>query len=306
MMGPLTALPLTLCVLFAGMILVGVLDALAWRLLGRVPIDDDDRLTLGGLRAVIRRQSISTERPDLAAWRLAPALYFGLAAAGLALVPVAVGRAPVDVEAGIVVWGAVESLTVIAVFLHGWSSNALLPLMGAYRFVAIGLSIMLVSMFVLIGAALPAGSLRLTAIVESQRELWNLVRQPLGLPLFLLLGLAITLRGPLDYADAPDLAGGTSAEDNAQLRLAWQLARAAMLVAFAAMAATVFLGGPLGPVLPGPVWLALKAGLVAAVLVVLGHLLARPDASRMMTFIWVVLLPLSFLDLAIAGLEALR
>jgi len=287
-------------------VLVGLLDALARLVLGPVPLETPDRLTLEGLRGAVRRQSLTTEHPDLAAWRLAPAAYLGLAAAGLALVPVAADRAAVDVEAGIVVWGAVESLTVIAVFLHGWSSNSLLPLLGAYRFVAIGLSVMLVSMFVLIGAALPAESLRLTAIVESQRGLWNAVRQPLGLPLFLLLGLAITLRGPMDYADSADLAGGTSAEDSGAPRLAWQFARAAMLVAFATMAATVFLGGPLGPLLPGPVWLLLKAGFVAALLVALGRLLARPDASRMLTFIWVVLLPLSFLDLAIAGLETLR
>ena len=71
---------------------------------------------------------------------------------------------------------------------------------------------MLVSMFVLIAAALPAQSLALSAIVASQRELWNVVRQPLGLPLFLLVGLSLTLRGPFDYADSADLAGGTSAE----------------------------------------------------------------------------------------------
>ena len=305
-MSPLGALGVTLGVLVAGVVLVGLLDALARLVLGPVPLETPDRLTLEGLRGAVRRQSLTTEHPDLAAWRLAPAAYLGLAAAGLALVPVAADRAAVDVEAGIVVWGAVESLTVIAVFLHGWSSNSLLPLLGAYRFVAIGLSVMLVSMFVLIGAALPAESLRLTAIVESQRGLWNAVRQPLGLPLFLLLGLAITLRGPMDYADSADLAGGTSAEDSGAPRLAWQFARAAMLVAFATMAATVFLGGPLGPLLPGPVWLLLKAGFVAALLVALGRLLARPDASRMLTFIWVVLLPLSFLDLAIAGLETLR
>jgi NADH-quinone oxidoreductase subunit H len=304
--SPLGALGVTLGVLVAGVVLVGLLDALARLVLGPVPLETPDRLTLEGLRGAVRRQSLTTEHPDLAAWRLAPAAYLGLAAAGLALVPVAADRAAVDVEAGIVVWGAVESLTVIAVFLHGWSSNSLLPLLGAYRFVAIGLSVMLVSMFVLIGAALPAESLRLTAIVESQRGLWNAVRQPLGLPLFLLLGLAITLRGPMDYADSADLAGGTSAEDSGAPRLAWQFARAAMLVAFATMAATVFLGGPLGPLLPGPVWLLLKAGFVAALLVALGRLLARPDASRMLTFIWVVLLPLSFLDLAIAGLETLR
>src|SRR3546814_9446432 len=82
--------------------------------------------------------------------------------------------------------------------LHGWSANAPLPQIGAYRYVAIGLPAMLISMFVLIAAALPAESLAVSAIVESQASVWNVVRQPPGLLLFLMLGLSLTLRGPFD------------------------------------------------------------------------------------------------------------
>src|SRR3546814_9563462 len=85
-------------------------------------------------------------------------------------------------------------------------------------------------MFVLIAAALPAESLAVSAIVESQASVWNVVRQPPGLLLFLMLGLSLTLRGPFDYADASDLAGGTSAEDSGPARAAWQAARLAMQI----------------------------------------------------------------------------
>src|SRR3546814_10002511 len=53
---------------------------------------------------------------------------------------------------------------------------------------------MLLSMFVLIAAALPAESLAVSAIGDSQASVWNVVRQPPGLLLFLLLGLSLTLR----------------------------------------------------------------------------------------------------------------
>ncbi|BBC71689.1 NADH-quinone oxidoreductase subunit H [Altererythrobacter sp. B11] len=254
---------------------------------------------------LLLQQSIRTERPDRVNWVLAPVLYFALAAAGLSVVSFARGLAVADLDSGIVLWGACEALTIVAVFLHGWSANSLLPLIGGYRFVAIGLPAMLLSMFVLIGAALPAQSLAVSAIVESQRELWNVVRQPLGLPLFLLLGLAISLRGPFDYADSADLAGGTQSETSGSARLAWAIARLAMLTAFAAMGASVFLGGYLGPWLPGPVWLALKTAVLLVVMVWLGQRFARFQVARMMTLLWTVLLPLSFLDLAIAGVEAL-
>ncbi|KZZ64841.1 NADH-quinone oxidoreductase subunit H, partial [Sulfitobacter sp. HI0129] len=197
------------------------------------------------------------------------------------------------------------ALVVVLVFLHGWSPNSPLALIGAYRYVAIGLPIMLLSMFVLIAAALPAQSLDLREIVISQEDIWNVIRQPLGLPLFLLLGLSLTLRGPFDYADSTDLAGGTAAEDSGAYRAGWQVARLTMLVGFSAVAATAFLGGYLGPVLPGPVWLALKTLVVMVLVIGLSHLLARMPVARMLGLIWKVLLPIAFVDLLLAGLVAL-
>lgn len=255
---------------------------------------------------LLLQQRIRTEHPDRLNWLLAPIVFLSLAGAGVSVVPFSPGVVVADLDSGIVLWGACEALTIVAVFLHGWSANSLLPLIGGYRFVAIGLPAMLLSMFVLIAAALPAQSLSVSAIVESQRGLWNVVRQPLGLPLFLLLGLTISLRGPFDYGDSADLAGGTQAEASGPARLGWRLARLAMLTAFAAMAASVFLGGYIGPWLPGPAWLALKTAGLLLLAVWVGRHFARTPASRMMTLLWIVLLPLAFLDLAIAGVEALR
>ncbi|MEO8936228.1 MAG: NADH-quinone oxidoreductase subunit H [Burkholderiaceae bacterium] len=134
----------------------------------------------------------------------------------------------VDLPAGIVLWGAVECMTVIAVFLRGRSANALFPLLGSYRYVAIRLPVRLISMFVLIAAALPAQSPALGAIVQSQAGIWNVVRETLGLPLFVLLGLSLTLRGPFNYADSADLAGGTDSERSGPPRALWQCARLSM------------------------------------------------------------------------------
>ncbi|WP_148862187.1 complex I subunit 1 family protein [Marinobacter fonticola] len=246
-----------------------------------------------------------TEAPDRAAWRIAPVLYLVLAAMGLALVPWTARFIPVDLTTGIVLWGALEPLATVVIFLGGWAPNAHFPLLGAYRYVSLGLSYILVSMFVLIGVALPAESLQVSAVVESQAELWNVIRQPLGLPLFLIVGLGISFWGPLNFADAGDLAGGATSEASGRTRLLWQMGRAAMLVAFAAIGASAFLGGWQGPWLPGPVWLILKTLALLLILVFLGHRLPRPSPERFLTVAWVVLLPLAFLDLAWAGLEAL-
>lgn len=298
-------LPFMVGLLLIGAWFVAVIDHLAASLAAGRAVGNPVLDPLREAAATWRQQSVQTEAPDLLNWRLAPALYLALAAAAIAVVPLSPGHTLAPLDAGIVLWGAVEALTVVVVFLHGWSANSLLPLIGGYRYVAVGLPVILVSMFVLIGACLPAESLSVNAIVESQRSVWNVVRQPLGLPLFLLLGLSLTFRGPMDYADSADLSGGTAAESSGGPLLVWRFARLAMLVSFATMASAVFLGGYLGPLLPGPVWLLLKTGLVLVVLVAAGHLFARMPAARMLTVLWTVLLPLAFAGLLEAGLVAL-
>lgn len=299
------ALLFHLLLLSAGVLFASVFDQLVRNGVSGRRLSDRLLEPVRQFAALMLVQRSVTEAPDRWNWQLAPLWYLSLALIGLTTVPVGPGLAVIEFEASVVLWGTVEALTVVVVFLHGWSPNSPLPLIGAYRYVAIGLPIMLVSMFVLIGAALPAESLDLREVVRSQATQWNVFRQPLGLPLFLLLGLSLTLRGPLDYADSADLSGGTSAEDSGSARALWQLARLCMLVSFSAVAATVFLGGYHGPVIPGPHWLALKTFGVLLVLVLLSHALVRLPVSRMLGMVWKVLLPLGFAALLQAGVQAL-
>lgn len=304
---PVWVAPLVVAVLLAGGVYaVAVIDLATGRWVAGTGLGPSTLLQPFRRAALMVVQGPSaTERPDVVMWLLAPALYLGLAAAGLALVPLSPTFAIADVQAGIVVWGTVESLVIVAIFLHGWSANSVQPLLAAYRFLAVGVSYLLLSMFVLIAAAIPAESLATGQIVVSQHGLWNAVRQPLGLPLFLIVALGSATWGPFNVADGTDLAGGTSAEVSGMPLLMWRAARAAMLTSFAAMAASVFLGGWQGPWLPGPLWVAVKTLLVLVVLAAAGHRFARVRAERFVTICWVVLLPLSFVDLAVAGLGAL-
>ncbi len=256
--------------------------------------------------AVLAHQSgTGTERSDALLWALAPATLAAVAAVAFSVIPLSEGFALADVRTGIVVFGAAEVIGMVAVYLHGWSANSAFSLVGGYRFIAEALSFMLLSMFVLIAVALPAESLSVGRVVEAQGELWNVVSQPLGLPLFLVVALGAAFWGPMDLPDGRDLSGGTSAETSGPQRLAWEWARRAMLALYSVMTATILFGGYLGPVLPGPVWLLLKSLAVATLLVWLGHRLGRVTPDRFVTLAWTVLLPLAFLDLAWAGLVAL-
>lgn len=247
----------------------------------------------------------ATERPDVQAWALAPALVTAMAAAAVAAVPLSEGIAVADVADGIVLIGAAFAMVMVGVYLHGWSSNSPLPLLGGYRFIALALSFEMPLALVLIAAALPAESLSVGAIVASQDGLWNVVRQPLGLPIYLVAGLGLATWGPLDMADGADLAGGTAVETSGPTRLAWEVARRCVVVAVAVVGAAVFLGGWHGPLLPGGMWMALKALALVVVMCGLGHRVARVRLERFVVVAWAVLIPLALMDVFASGALAL-
>lgn len=297
------ALLTTAVALGVGVFAVGVLDRLVGRWVGGAPLD-----ALGVLLAPARtaaqllsRERRTTERPDAGGWRLAPALYTGLAAFALAFVPLAPGVVVADADTGFVAFSAAIAFVMIAVFLHGWSPNSPFPLIGAYRYGAAALSFQIPFLLAMLATALPAESLSIVRIVEAQEPLWNVVRQPMGLPLYLVAGLAVSFWGPLNLPDAADLAGGTSVEGSGVDRLLWGVARASMLVAVAAMGAAGFLGGWFGPLLPGPVWMILKTLVLLSLIIAGGHLLARIRIELFVLVAWAVLIPLALLNVFVSG-----
>ena len=257
----------------------------------------------GGL--LLRQDLSCTERPDMLLWAVAPATYAAVAACALTVVPLATFTAVADVRTGIVLFGAAEAIAIIAIFLHGWSPNSHLALIGGYRFVALGLSYELLSMFVLIAAALPAESLQVSKIVVSQTDVWNLIRQPLSLPLWLVVTLGVTFTGPLNLADSTDLASGTALEISGRHLLLWKIGRGAMLTVFCAMGANIILGGWLGPFLPGWAWIVLKTLALMLLVTWLGRHLSRLPAEHAVRYLWIIGLPLSFVHLLLAGIVTL-
>ncbi len=301
-MTPPLAIAAVAAVIAAGTYLVAVLDTLfAGKIGGK-------RLGAGALLGPARRGALLllqrrtvTERPDAEAWALAPPLLAGLGAVALTAIPLAPGLAIADVPSGIVLFGAALVQVMVAVFLHGWGSNSAFPLIGAFRMAAVGLSLGIPLSLVVIGAALPAESLSVGRIVASQADLWNVVRQPLGLPIYLVAGLGFAFWGPLNLPDAADIAGGTAAEASGPSLLVWRAARATVLLAVAALGAAAFLGGHFGPLLPGWLWTVVKTLGLTALLVGAGHLIGRPRMEVVVRSGWLVLLPLALVDVFVSG-----
>lgn len=250
---------------------------------------------------LMSRRRTETERPDREAWALAPPLLGGLAAVALTAIPLSAGLAVADIPVGIVLFGAAMIQVMVAVFLHGWGPNSVFPMIGAFRMAAVGLSIGIPFSLVLITTALPAESLSVGVIIESQQDLWNVLRQPLGLPIYLVTALGFSFWGPGQLPDGADLAGGTTVESSGPALLVWRVSRAAVLVAVSAMGTAAFLGGYLGPAFPGWLWMVAKTAAVALVLIWTGHRIARVRVEGMVRLGWLVLLPLALVDVFVSG-----
>ena len=125
-----SAVLLTLIALTVGGYAVAVLDRVCGRLVAGEAIGLGDAVVspFRDAALLLLQHPTRTEHPDPELWLLTPPLLGGLAAAGMIAVPLWPGG--LDAESGIVLFGAAMALVMVAVFLHGWSPNAPLPLIG--------------------------------------------------------------------------------------------------------------------------------------------------------------------------------
>jgi len=244
---------------------------------------------------LLLEQRRSTLAPDALLWRTGVVAVPVLALLSLAVVPIG-GRTLWATSVDLVWFNAMEALLWAAVWLVGWGPNAVHGLVGGYRFLAQGLAYELPLMFALITVGLGAGSLRVTDVLAAQRDLWFVVTMPVAFAVFLAGAAAFAFWGPFAAPAGADVAGGVTAELSGVDRLLVQAGRSVFLGASAAMAATLFLGGGAGPLLPDVVWHLVKTLAVVAGLVWIGRRLPvlRPD--RTVEVAWTVLVPLTLLQ----------
>ncbi|MGX5657846.1 NADH-quinone oxidoreductase subunit H, partial [Geodermatophilus nigrescens] len=225
-----------------------------------------------------------------------------LLAALLMAVVVPLGRwTAADLPVGVAWVNAADVLVWAFVWLAGWGPNSALSLVGGYRFLALALSYELPLMFALTAPAVAAGSLRMGDLVAAQEDLWFGVWMPVALAVHCLSVAAFSVWGPFGSPAGPDLAGGVLAEASGADRLVLQAGRWALLGAGSAVAATVFLGGGNGPLLPAELWTLVKTAAVLAVLVALRRRLPAVRPQRLAPVAWLVVLPLVLVQLLVVA-----
>jgi NADH-quinone oxidoreductase subunit H len=218
-----------------------------------------------------------------------------------------------DVNVGILYLGAVASIAVYGIVLAGWSSNNKYAMMGGLRSTAQMISYELALGLTFVSVTLLAGSMSLVDIVEAQGAngilgwiVWNL-SQPLAFIIFLIAAMAETNRSPFDMPEAEqELTAGYHVEYSGMKFALFFMAEYIKVIAVSMIAATLFLGGYMGPFLDqlpwlGPVYLFIKTLIMIFVFIWVRATLPRFRYDRLMAFGWKVLLPLALLNVFIAA-----
>ncbi len=233
---------------------------------------------------------------------VAPSLVLITALLSFVVVPVARGWVVADVDVGLLFILAMSSLAVYSVVLAGWSSRSKYSLVGGLRAAAQMVSYEVFMGLSLTGVVALAGSFRLSAIVAAQEDMWFIVPQFIGFVVFLVAGFAETRRIPFDLVEAEsELVAGYHTEYSGMKFGLFLVGEYVAITLISALIALLFLGGWLGPWLPGVAWFLIKTFAFITLFIVVRGTLPRLRYDQLMALGWKVMLPLSLVNLLVTG-----
>ena len=239
----------------------------------------------------------------------APTDFFGL-------LPEPIPLKVADVNVGILALFAVTSLGVYGVVLAGWSSNSKYSLLGGLRSSAQMISYELAYGLSLASVLLLGNSLSLSDVVDAQAGYWFgiipkwfVFLQPVAFVVFMIAGTAETNRAPFDFPEAEqELVAGYHTEYSSMAFALFFLAEYINMVVVSGVAASLFLGGWHGPLLPewlGWIWFLVKVFALLFFYIWMRWTLPRYRYDQLMHFGWKYLLPVAVLNLFVTAAAVL-
>lgn len=255
-----------------------------------------DTLKLLGKEDVVPRAA------DPHVFRLAIYVVFAASLMLYPVIPFGKDMIPVDLNLGIFYFIAISSTATIAFLMAGWSSCNKYALLGGMRTVAQMVSYEIPLAFSLLGVIMLTGSLKMSAIVAAQQNLWFIVLQPLAFIIYFISATAELNRGPFDLPEGEqEIVAGPFIEYSGMRWAMFFLAEYANLVAVSAIAVTLFLGGWQGPWLPSWLWFIIKLYGMIYVFMWVRWTFPRIRIDHMMNLNWKFLLPAALVNILVTG-----
>src|SRR6056297_107477 len=263
---------------------------------------------------LLSKELIIPENADRPAYDLAPIVVAASALLGFAVIPMGSGLHLADPEVGLAYVFAVASIASIGLVMAGYASNNKYSFLGGMRAVAQNLAYEIP--LVLTGASVVifAGTLQMSHIVSAQAETlftvgglaipsWYAFVNPFAFVLFMVANLAEVGRNPFDIPEAPtEIVAGYQTEYSSVYFVLIYLGEFLHIFLGGAIAATLFLGGPAGPVLPGFVWFTIKIWAFFLFTQWARSAVPRVRIDQLIEIGWKGMLVLSFVNLLLTAL----
>jgi NADH-quinone oxidoreductase subunit H len=250
----------------------------------------------------VQKEDVIPRAADRWVFSLAPAVVLVPTIMVIVVIPFGETVFAENLDVGIFFVMAISAVSVIGVLMAGWASANKFSLIGAVRAAAQLIAYELPLILTAVGVAMLAGTLSLVGIVEAQRDYWFVLVQPLGFLIFVMASLAELVDMPI--ADSEIIFGAYT--EYTGLKFAFfLLAEYGGIVVLSAIASVLFLGGYLAPpalsFIPDPLWMAAKIGAISFVIIWLRATYPRLREDQLQRFSWIVLIPLSLLNILITG-----
>ena len=244
---------------------------------------------------LILKEDIVPTASDKAIFWIAPVIVVISAFMIWVTIPGSQGLVLRNLELGLFYIIAFAVVGILGLVLAGWGSANKYGVLGGLRSAAQLISYEIPVILVVVAVAMLAQSLDLTVIVNAQAKLPYIVLMPLGIVVFFIAGLAEVGRTPFDiYHAESEVVGGPFVEYSGAHWAVFFLAEYINTFAIAALTTLLFLGGWLGPFLPGIVWFLIKVYAVILVIFWIRGTFPRLRMDQLMAFAWKTMVPLSF------------
>lgn len=282
-------------------------SAHAQRRLGPMEVGPHGTLqTIADMLKLLSKQLVTPLATDHFTFLFAPILIFIPTICLTSLVPLGDAQAFAEMPNGLAVVVVLSGITVIAIFMAGWSSNNKYAVLGGMRSVAQVVAYEIPVLLSALSVVLIAQSLNLHQIVAGQHVPYVLY-EPVAALIFFIGITAETNRAPFDIPEAEsELVGGFHTEYTGMRFALFFFAEYTNMLVLGAVGATLFLGGWKGPwvgSLPwlGPLYLLLKAYLVVFMMMWARWTFPRLRFDQLMNFAWKLLIPVALVNLLVTA-----
>ncbi len=253
---------------------------------------------------LLLKENIVPYDVDKLSWWLAP--FFVMVPPIMAFVTIPFGKTLIvhDLNVGILFITSITSVCVLGIFMAGWGSNNKYSLLGGMRSAAQIISYEVPLLLSIMLVVMQAGTLSMQELIYAQEKFWFILKPNLALAfiIYLISATAEVNRVPFDIPEAEsELGAGYHTEYSGMKFAMFFFSEYTNLFIVSAVAATLFLGGWSGPLLPPLAWFLLKVYGIIFLLMWVRWTLPRVRMDQMMGFAWKVLTPISLVNLLISG-----